>query len=116
MRPPGIDPRPFPAPVGAGAAHRVGCDYTSDAVGSVVGWGPPNGAYTVGPAGRGGVVTGFAGRPGLEDRSAGTAPGCLSTMQLGHGVAGVLTQARDPRVDPCAVNRAVLEALAPLVP
>lgn len=116
VRPPGIDPQPFPAPVEDGVRYRVGCDYTSDAVTSVVSWGPPS---TVDPAARTGVGTQFGGRPGLEDRpavAAGQPPLCLSTMQIGNGLAGVSTQARDTTVDLCAVNRGVLETLAPLVP
>ncbi len=119
VRPPGIDPQAFPAPIDSGVLYRVGCDYTSDAVTSVVSWGPPNAGYSVDPAARTGVATEFGGRPGLEDRPAvapGQAPLCLSTMQIGNGLAGVITQARASQVDLCAVNRGVLEALAPLVP
>lgn len=119
VRPPGIDPRPFPAPIDTDVLYRVGCDYTSDAVSSVVSWGPANAGYTADPAARTGVATQFGGRPGLEDRPAvapGQPPLCLSTMQIGNGLAGVLTQAGETQLDLCAVNRGVLEALAPLVP
>jgi hypothetical protein len=117
VRPPGVDPRPFPSPVDTATAYRVGCDYTSDALASVLSWGPAGGGYSVDPAVRPGVATQFGGRPGLEDRAAqGEAPLCLSTMQLSNGLAAVITLARDTRADLCAVNRAVLEALSPLVP
>ncbi|GAA3236436.1 hypothetical protein GCM10017691_34650 [Pseudonocardia petroleophila] len=119
VRPPGIDPRPFPSPVDPGTLYRVGCDYSSDALASVLSWGPATGAYTTDPAARPGVATRFGGRPGLEHRAAptpGEAPLCLSTMQIGNGIAGVVTLARDTTADLCAVNRAVLETLAPLVP
>ncbi|MBW0115731.1 hypothetical protein [Pseudonocardia abyssalis] len=119
VRPPGIDPRPFPSPVDTDTLYRVGCDYSSDALASILSWGPAAGAYSTDPAARPGVATQFGGRPGLEHRAApasGEAPLCLSTMQLGNGIAGVVTLARDTTEDLCAVNRAVLEALAPLVP
>lgn len=119
VRPPGVDPHPFPSPVEADTLYRVGCDYASDALVSVVSWGPAAGAYSVDPAARPGVATRFGDRPGLEHRAA-PAPGqaalCLSTMQLGNGLAGVVTLARETQADLCAVNRAVLEALAPRVP
>ena len=115
VRPAGIDPRPFPSP--SDPLHRVGCDYSSDAVASVLSWGPARGAYSVDPAVRPGVATQFGGRAGLEDRTAqGEAPLCLSTMQLSNGLASIITLARDTQADLCAINRAVLEALAPLVP
>jgi hypothetical protein len=47
--------------------------------------------------------------------AAGQAPLCLSTMQVGNGIAGVVTLARETTADLCAVNRGVLETLAPLV-
>lgn len=119
VRPPGVDPRPFPSPVGADTLYRVGCDFDSDAVTSVVGWGPAAGGFSIDPAVRPGVATRFAGRPGLEDRTVsgpGEPPLCLSTMQLANGLAAVITLARETDADLCAVNRSVLEALAPLVP
>lgn len=119
VRPPGFDPRPFPSPVDTDTLYRVGCDYSSDALASILSWGPPAGTYSTDPAARPGVATQFGGRPGLEHRAdpvPGEAPLCLSTMQLGNGIAGVVTLARDTSADLCAVNRAVLEALAPLVP
>lgn len=100
VRPPGVDPRPFPSP--AGTAFPVGCDYTSDAVAAVVSWAPG------GPAA--GAPAEFAGRAGREDRREGA---CTSALDLAAGTATVATVARDPEADPCAVNRAVLEALAP---
>lgn len=119
VRPPGVDPRPFPSPVDSGTLYRVGCDYSSDALAAVLSWGPAAGTYSTDPAARPGVATVFAGRPGLEHRAvpgAGEAPLCLSTMQVGNGIAGVVTLARETTADLCAVNRAVLETLAPLVP
>ncbi|MBC8093040.1 MAG: hypothetical protein H7Y15_14085, partial [Pseudonocardia sp.] len=117
VRPEGIDPHPFPSPIEADTPYRVGCDYTSDAIASVLSWGPADGGYSVDPAERPGTATRFAGRPGLEDRSGpGQAPLCLSTMQIGNGLAGVITVARSSQADPCAVNRGVLETLASLVP
>ncbi len=117
LRPAGIDPRPFPAPVDAGTLYRVGCDYASDAIASVLSWGPPTGGYSIDPAVRPGSATQFGGRPGLEHRSLqGQAPLCLSTMALGNGLASIVTLARDTRADLCAANRTVLETLAPLVP
>lgn len=118
VRPAGVDPQGFPSPIDAGTLYRVGCDYASDALASIVSWGPANGAYSVDPAARPGVVTQFGGRPGLEHRAApaGQAPLCLSTMQIGNGLASVITLARETQIDLCAVNRGVLEALAPRVP
>lgn len=117
VRPEGIDPHPFPSPIEAATPYRVGCDYTSDAIASVLSWGPADGGYSADPAERPGTATRFAGRPGLEDRSGpGQAPLCLSTMQIGNGLAGVITVARSSQTDPCAVNRGVLETLASLVP
>lgn len=119
VRPPGLDPRPFPSPIEADTLYRVGCDYASDALASIVSWGPANGAYSIDPAARPGVPAQFGGRPGLEHRAApgaGEAPLCLSTMQIGNGLASVITLARDTEADLCAVNRGVLETLAPLVP
>lgn len=119
VRPPGIDPRPFPSPVDAAALYRVGCDYDSDAITSILSWGPVNGTYSIDPAVRPGVATLFADRPGLENRAApapGAQPLCLSTMQLGNGLASIITLGRATDADLCAVNRGVLEALAPLVP
>ncbi|MHA6783550.1 hypothetical protein ACVGOW_21555 [Pseudonocardia saturnea] len=118
VRPTGVDPHPFPSPIDAGTLYRVGCDYASDALASIVSWGPTNGAYSIDPAARPGVATQFGGRPGLEHRAAaaGQAPLCLSTMQIGNGLASVITLARETQADLCAVNRGVLEALAPQVP
>lgn len=119
VRPRGLDPRPFPSPIEADTLYRVGCDYASDALASIVSWGPSNGAYSIDPAVRAGVPARFGGRPGLEHRAspaAGEAPLCLSTMQIGNGLASVITLARATRADLCAVNRGVLETLAPLVP
>lgn len=118
VRPPGIDPRPFPSPVDSGTLYRVGCDYSSDALTSVLSWGPAAGTYSTDPAARPGVATQYGGRPGLEHRAvpaAGQAPLCLSTMQVGNGIAGIVTLARETTADLCAVNRAVLDTLAPLV-
>ena len=100
VRPPGVDPRPFPSP--AGTAFPVGCDYASDGISAVVSWAPGG----PGP----GAPAAFAGRPGREDRREGA---CTSALELVAGTATVATVARDPEADPCAVNRAVLEALAP---
>jgi hypothetical protein len=105
VRPPGLDPRPFPAPVDADAGFRVGCDFASDAVATVVTWGPGGGAA--------GEPTAFGGRPGREDRREA---GCASVLELRAGRAGAVTLARRPGVDPCAVNRAVLDALAARIP
>jgi hypothetical protein len=119
VRPAGVDPHPFPSPIEADTLYRVGCDYASDALASILSWGPANGAYSADPAVRPGVATRFGGRPGLEHRAApaaGQAPLCLSTMQIGNGLASVITLARATRADLCAVNRGVLEALAPRVP
>lgn len=119
VRPAGVDPHPSPSPIDASTLYRVGCDYASDALSSIVSWGPANGAFSIDPAARPGVVTQFGGRPGLEHRAApgaGQAPLCLSAMQIGNGLAGVITLARETQADLCAVNRGVLEALASLVP
>ena len=105
VRPPGLDPRPSPAPVDADAGFRVGCDFASDAVATVVTWGPGGGAA--------GEPTAFGGRPGREDRREA---GCASVLELRAGRAGAVTLARRPGVDPCAVNRAVLDALAARIP
>jgi hypothetical protein len=105
VRPPGLDPRPFPAPVDADAGFRVGCDFVSDAVATVVTWAPD------GPAA--GDPVAFGGRPGREDRREGV---CASALELAAGRAGAITVGRAAGVDPCAVNRAVLDALAPIVP
>jgi hypothetical protein len=104
VRPPGLDPRPFPAPVDPDAGFRVGCDFVSDAVATVVTWTPDGRAA--------GEPVEFGGRPGWQDRREGV---CASALELTPGGAGAITLARAPDVDPCAVNRAVLEALAPLV-
>ncbi len=116
LRPDGVDPRPFPSPVDADTPYRVGCDYTSDAIASVLSWGPAGGGYGVDPAARPGSATRFAGRPGLEYRPVRGPALCLSIMQLGNGLAGVVTATRGAPADLCAVNRGVLETLAPLVP
>ncbi|MDN5933505.1 MAG: hypothetical protein L0I24_20970, partial [Pseudonocardia sp.] len=118
VRPAGVDPHPFPSPIDAGTLYLVGCDYASDALASIVTWGPANGAYSTDPAARPGVATQFGGRTGLEHRAAaeGQAALCLSTMQIGNGLASVITLARETQADLCAVNRGVLEALAPRVP
>jgi hypothetical protein len=105
VRPPGLDPRPFPAPVDPGAGFRVGCDFVSDAVATVVTWSPDGRAA--------GEPVAFGGRPGRQDRREGA---CASALELAAGRAGAITVGRAADIDPCAVNRAVLDALAPLVP
>jgi hypothetical protein len=114
-------PRPaVPMPVDPDAAFEVGCKFNAGDMFSSLVWGvdTPNGLSTD-PAKRrpGAVAAQFGGKPGVEEVSTNEnsgEPTCYSAVRLANGIAAMVTSV--PSVDPCAVNRAVLEQVAQKVP
>jgi hypothetical protein len=98
---------------------KVGCKFNAGAMFSSLVWGMPTAdGFTADPAARRGnaVARQYGGKPGVEETSTNKAngePTCYSAVQISRGIAAMVTTLP---IDPCRVNRAVLEQVAQKVP